>query len=323
MKPFLYLAPMRGYTNVLFRNIFSAHFKGLDAAISPFISTLSCKQIKDSHIKDILPEYNNGLPLIPQIISNDPDGFILLSKRFYDLGYDIVNWNLGCPFSLVAKKKRGSGLLPYPDMIRSFLDSVIPQIPNRLSIKIRIGRKTNNEIFELIPIFNQYPFDEIMIHPRTGVQLYSGIPDQETFKQCLTLLKHRIVYNGDIFDTKTFQKLTDMYPEVDRWMLGRGVLANPFLPGMIKSGKENMPDNIEQFKQFHDDLFEAYRATLSGQAHLVDRMKGYWQYFSRSFQGGQKLFKKIKKLKTADKYKAAIDQFFQEDPIWRSKIREF
>jgi tRNA-dihydrouridine synthase B len=323
VDPFLYLAPMKGFTSALYRKLYTTHFKGVDAAISPFISSLSCKRVKDSHIKDILPENNDDLPLIPQIISNDPNGFILLSKRFYDLGYDCVNWNLGCPFPTVAKKKRGSGLLPYPERIKSFLDSVLPQIPNRLSIKTRLGRKTNEDIFELIPIFNQYPLDEIVIHPRTGIQLYSGIPDQATFKECLALLEHCVVYNGDIFDTKTFHNLNGLYPEVDRWMLGRGVLVNPFLPEMIKSGNGNVPGNIETFKQFHDDLFEAYRDKLSGPAHIVDKMKGYWQYFSRGFQNGRNLFKKIKKLKSPEKYSTIIDQFFQEDPTWRHEIREF
>ncbi len=314
---------MRGFTNAVYRNLFIKHFKGVDAAISPFISTLSCKQIRDSHLKDVLPNNNSALPLVPQIISNDAAGFIQLSKRCYDLGYDTVNWNLGCPFSMVARKKRGSGLLPHPEMIGAFLDRVVPSIPNRLSIKTRIGRKTAQEIFDLIPVFNRYPLHEVVIHPRTGIQLYSGTPDQETFGQSLALLQHPVVYNGDIFDLPTFQKLSEMYPAVNRWMLGRGVLANPFLPAMIVSGNDDMPDKTLTFRRFHDELFAAYQVALSGQGHLVDRMKGYWQYFSRSFHGGRRLFKKMKKLKTADRYVAVVDQFFQEGPVWRSTIRSF
>lgn len=321
--PFLYLAPMKGFTTALYRNLYTRHFKGLDAAVAPFISTLSCQQIKNAHIKDILPENNNGLPLVPQIIGNDPERFILLSKRFYDLGYDTVNWNLGCPFRIVVKKKKGSGMLPYPDMIRSFLDDVIPRIPNRLSIKTRIGSKTNQDIFNLIPIFNQYPLDEIVIHPRTGVQIYTGIPDQAIFRACLDQLTHPVVYNGDIFDAKTFHNLRALYPEVDRWMLGRGVLANPFLPGTIKFSLDDDRKNIETFKRFHDDLFDAYQNMLSGPAHLVDKMKGYWQYFSRAFQGGRKLFKKIKKVKTVDQYKTVVVQFFNTEPLWRHTLRDF
>lgn len=322
-SPFLYLAPMKGFTSALYRKLYTTYFQGVDAAVAPFISSLSCKQVKDSHIKDVLPENNGNLPLIPQIISNDPEGFIRLAKRFYDLGYKRVNWNLGCPFPMVAKKKRGSGLLPYPDLIRSFLDRVMSQIPNQLSIKTRLGRKTNQDIFALLPFFNDYPLEEVIIHPRTGVQLYSGSPDQATFGECLALMKHRVVYNGDIFNTDEFHRLRNLYPAIDRWMLGRGVLVNPFLPEMIKSSLQRNAKHIETFKCFHDDLFDAYRHILSGQSHLVDKMKGYWQYFSRGFQGGRKLFKKIKKVRSMDKYKAIVEHFFQEDPSWRADIRAF
>ena len=107
-------------------------------------------RINRSHIKDILPENNHGMPVIPQIIGNDPAGFIQLATRCHELGYDTVNWNLGCPFPMVAEKRRGSGLLPHPGMIRAFLDEVMPAIPTRLSIKTRIGREKKAEIFHLL-----------------------------------------------------------------------------------------------------------------------------------------------------------------------------
>lgn len=316
-KPFLCLAPIRGFTNALYRNLYAAHFQGIDAAIAPFISTLSVKQVSKSHIRDILPENNHGIPLVPQIIGNNPEGFIWLAGRFYDLGYDTVNWNLGCPFPMVAKKMRGSGLLPYPARIAAFLDAVIPRIPNRLSIKTRLGRKTADEIFNLIPVFNQYPLAELIIHPRTGIQMYTGEPDVDTFETCLPTVGHPVVYNGDIFSVETFRALQDRFQTVDRWMIGRGALTNPFLSGQIASGETAIERPIARFKRFHDELFEGYRATLSGQSHLVDKMKGYWQYFSAAFENGEKVFKKIKKLKTADKYETVVARFFHEEARWR------
>ena len=106
--------------------------------------------------------------------------FINLAVRLFDLGYMSVNWNLGCPFPMVAKKKRGSGLLPYPENIDAFLEKTVSSIPNRLSIKTRLGRRHINEIFKLMPIFNQYPLEEIIIHPRTGKQMYDGKTDLDT-----------------------------------------------------------------------------------------------------------------------------------------------
>ncbi|MBW1751396.1 MAG: tRNA-dihydrouridine synthase family protein [Deltaproteobacteria bacterium] len=313
MEPFLYLAPMRGYTNALYRNVFTKHFKGFDAAISPFIPTVTGKTIGSSHLRDISPENNHAMPIIPQIMGNDPDDFIRMARKCHDLGYKTVNWNLGCPFPMVAKKKRGSGLLPHPNRIDAFLDRVIPRIPNRLSIKTRIGRKTKEEIFNLIPIFNTYPLSEIIIHPRTGIQMYDGAIDHGSFAKCLDLLNSPVVYNGDIFDVDTFQALKSRYTSVKRWIIGRGALIDPFLPWQIKSGDADTAFRIEAFKRFHDDLFVAYRDDMHGPGHLIDKMKGYWQYFSRFFQDPGHVFKQIKKLKSVDRYQAVVNQLFSQE----------
>lgn len=307
---YLTLAPIRGFTNALYRNLLFRHAEGLDAAVTPFIATLSAKQINRSHIKDILPEHNGRVPVIPQIIGNDPEGFIRLTTRFHDLGYDTVNWNLGCPFPVVANKRRGSGMLPYPDLIRAFLDEVIPRIPTRLSIKTRIGRKEKDEIFHLLPIFNEYPIEELIIHPRTGIQMYDGTVDLDTFARCLPLLNMPVAYNGDIFDLDSFKRLKERFKGITRWMIGRGVLSNPFLPEILRSGKAPARYPMERFKKFHEDLFEAYREELSGPAHLLDKMKGYWMYFSRSFMNGEALFKKIKKTNSIGKFEELVERLF-------------
>ncbi len=317
-KPlFLCLAPLRGFTNALYRNLYAVHFQGIDTAIAPFISTLSVKQISRSHIKDILPENNHGMPVVPQVISNDPDGFIQLATICRDLGFDTVNWNLGCPAPMVANKRRGSGLLPHPESIQMFLDEVLPRIPTRLSIKTRIGREKKEEIFKLLPIFNQYPLAELIIHPRTGVQMYNGEVDLATFEDCLPLLNIPVTYNGDILDHTSFVKLQERFKTISRWLIGRGVLSNPFLPEILRSGQENIPRPVERFKKFHDDLFEAYRAELSGPTHLVDKMKSYWLYFFRSFENGDTLLKQVKKVKTLKKYDEIVGKFLAEDAIWR------
>jgi tRNA-dihydrouridine synthase B len=317
MSIFLYLAPLRGFTNALFRRIFFAHFEGIDAAIAPFISTLSVKQIRRVHIKDVLPENNPDAPLIPQLIGNDPEAFLQLAQRFSDLGYDTVNWNLGCPFQIVANKRRGSGMLPYPNLIDAFLERVMSASPIRISIKTRIGRMGKEEFFKLIPVFNRYPLAELIIHPRTGIQMYTGEVDLDTFEQSLSLLTMPVVYNGDISDYPTFVRLKNRFPGISRWMIGRGALANPFLPAIIRSkGKPFPTPSMVQFKAFHDDLYAAYQTELSGQAHLLGKMKGYWQFFSLTFENGQKIFKKIKKVNSIRKYEALVEKSWDSEILY-------
>ncbi len=319
----LYLAPMRGYTDAVFRNTFLKYFKGLDGAMAPFVPTLKGHRIKPSQIKDLVPENNMGMPLVPQILSKSPGDFVFLARHLFDLGYPVVNWNLGCPFPMVAKKGRGSGLLPYPDKIEEFLAAAIPAIPNALSIKLRLGRKNTDEIFRLLPILNRYPLQELVIHPRTGVQMYEGNIDLDVFERCLTLSAHPVVYNGDITTLDDFTSLSKRFPNVKKWMIGRGVIANPFLPTVIKTGRDRFEDKIKIMHRFHDDLYGGYREIFQGPSHLVERMKGFWKYFALSFENSRKIQKKIFKTKTAHQYESVVTHFFESEARWRSTPEKF
>jgi len=313
----LYLAPLRGFTDYNYRNTFTGHFGGFDGALAPFLPTVTADRFKPSHFKDILPENNPTLPIVPQIIGNQAADFITLAERLYDLGYTSINWNLGCPFPMVAKKNRGSGLLPYPERIDDFLEKTVSSIPNRLSIKTRLGRKTINDIFKLMPIFNRYPLEEIIIHPRTGIQMYDGKTDLDTFERCLAQSVHRVIYNGDITDLKTFQDVFVRFENIDGWMIGRGAVTNPFLPAIIKAGQDDISHKVEKFKQFYDELFEQYRQIFCGPGHLLNRMKGFWTYFSKSFQNSRKITKKVHRTQKMHHYMKIVDRFFAEEAQWK------
>jgi tRNA-dihydrouridine synthase len=217
---------------------------------------------------------------------------------------------------MVANKQRGSGLLPYPDKIESFFEKVIPAIPNVISIKTRLGRMHSDEIFRLMPVFNRYPLEEIIIHPRIGIQMYEGKPDLETFEKCLHLSAHPLVYNGDISSPDSFHCLSLRFPEVSRWMLGRGVLINPMLPEIIRNGRDIFPNKIEAMQQFHDALFQGYGEILCGPSHLLERMKGFWKYFSLAFENGCKIRKKIYKTKKTEHYTQIVSHFFENEARW-------
>lgn len=315
-KFILYLAPLRGFTEYIYRNAFSRHFDGFDLAVAPFIPTMSDARLKRKHLKDVWPENNPAMPVIPQIIGNSAEDFILLARRLYDLGYETINWNLGCPFPMVAKKQRGSGLLPHPGKIEAFLEETIPAIPNRLSIKARLGRKKTNEILTLLEIFNRYPLDEVIVHPRTGKQMYGGQPDLDMFEECLKVSTHTMVYNGDINDLDTFNTFSKRFGTVNRWMIGRGALIDPFLPAIIKNGKDGAANKVDVFRAFYEDLFEQYRIEFHGPGHLLDRMKGFWTYFSQSFKDGHKVKKKIHRTPKLERYLKIVDRFFEEGAQW-------
>jgi tRNA-dihydrouridine synthase len=218
---------------------------------------------------------------------------------------------------MVAKKGRGSGLLPYPDKIEEFLAATVPAMPTALSIKLRLGRKNADEIFRLLPILNRYPLEELVIHPRTGIQMYEGDIDLDTFEKCLTLSKHPITYNGDITTLNDFNQLSKRFTGIKSWMIGRGVITNPFLPAIIKTGCDPFENKIETMHRFHDDLYSGYLEIFQGPSHLVQRMKGFWKYFALSFEDSRKIQKKIFKAKTGRQYESVVKHFFESEAQWR------
>ena len=309
----IYLAPIQGTTDRIYRNVFPVYFKGVDMAVAPFISPAK-KMKTDNHVlREVHPDENRGIPTIPQIMTSNPDDFIKLANALYDMGCGTVNWNIGCPFPMVVKKGRGAGMLCHPDKVLSFLEKTVPAIKPTLSIKLRVGLAYADEVFELLPIFNRFPLEELIIHPRTGVQMYEGDVDLDIFEQCLNLAKHRVVYNGDIDSPEKLAMLSKRFGSVERWMIGRGLLRNPFLAEQIKFHTEKpYPEKVRIIRAFHDHLFDEYSKVLYGPSHITNKMKEIWTYLGDFFEGGAKIKKRIHKLHHRDNYVDVVNNVFDE-----------
>jgi len=306
-KTEFYLAPLRGITDKVFRTAYERHFGSFDYTVAPFIPTILGNRVKDHHIRDLLqPGISTGsmTGLIPQIIGRDPTGFLLLSQKFAEMGFSSVNWNLGCPAPLVAKKARGCGLLPHKDIINKFLDDVTPKLPIPLSIKARLGYESPNELEALIPMFNNYPIKELIIHPRIGIQLYEGTVDLDRFESCLKISKHTVVYNGDIISIDTFKKLKERFPSINKWMIGRGIIRNPFLLTELR-GDVSTEHKNSQIIDFLNDILDACK-DHPHPIKVLGRMKEIWRYLGNGIDGWGDLSMKIIQCKSLEEYKELI-----------------
>jgi tRNA-dihydrouridine synthase B len=309
----IYLAPLQGITDRIYRNLFPLYFKGVDLAIAPFISGVKKIKPDSDSLRELYPDRNTGLPTIPQIMSSNPDDFAGLANALYDIGYSTVNWNIGCPFRMVVKKGRGAGMLCYPERVESFLEKTIPALKPQLSIKLRIGLTYPDEVLQLMPIFNRFELTELIIHPRTGEQMYAGEVNLDMFGQCLNLSKHRVVYNGDIDSLEKYEMLAHRFGSIDRWMIGRGLIGNPFLAEEIKFQTEKpYTEKIKIIKAFHDQLLVEYLQILSGPAHITNKMKEIWTYLGNFFENGEKIRKKINKTHHRDNYIDIVNKIFDE-----------
>lgn len=305
-------APMRGITTRHYRKAFVRHFQGLDIEMAPFIPTVSAERINPKLLKDVLPENSSGLPLIPQIIGNKAADFLQMTFALNELGYDEVNWNMGCPHKPIRKKKRGAGLLPHPDLVDSILNRVCEKSPCRISVKVRLGVSDKSELMKMIPVLNNYPLSEVIVHPRTAEQMYDGTVDLDAFEDAFQSMEHPVCYNGDINDLAFFKSLEKRFPTIGRYMLGRGLLANPFLCEVIKSGNPNTDNAIQRISAFHDDVLSSYEAVLHGDQPVLGKMKEFWTYQSVHLSNGAKMFKKLKKARTLSSYRSIVCAFLQE-----------
>ncbi len=323
---------MRGITTMHYRQAFVRHFQGLDIELAPFIPTVNSEKINPKLLKDVLPENQSGLPMIPQVIGNNADDFVQMNIALHDLGYDEVNWNMGCPHKPIRKKRRGSGLLPFPDTVDAILDQVCERSPVKVSVKVRLGVADKSELLKMIPVLNKYPLSEVIIHPRTAEQMYEGTVDLNAFEETYNALEQTVCYNGDINDLAFFQNLQERFPDIDRFMLGRGLLANPFLCEEIKNNiaqsREDAKSSahtpsaplrrcarnhyIERIAAFHDDLVSRYEAVLHGDHPVLGKMKEFWTYQTTHLSNGRKMFKKLKKTQRLSTYKDIVAEFLAD-----------
>ncbi len=304
-------SPLQGFTDFRFRNAFHKHFGGIDTFYSPYIKLNGKLVVKGSYERDILPENNDTLEVIPQIITNDAEEFLFVAKYVQQFGYKELNWNLGCPYPMVAKCGMGSGLISNTSQIEHILKRVHNETDIIVSMKMRMGYENPTEILDVFPILEQYPIKNIAIHARIGKQLYKGGVDLDSFQKCLDTSKQKINYNGDITSVVKFKELQERFPSIDHWMIGRGLIADPFLPSMIKNNTTEYPKNrFEIFEAFHDEIYREYDAYLQGPTPIRMKMLGFWEYFSESFSNPQKTFKKIKKAGNSKNYEAAVKEIF-------------
>ncbi len=303
------LAPLQGYTDWVFRKVYREYFSSIDQYYTPFLVLQNNGTLKTAHQREIAT-LSPGLT--PQILCGSSGEMQFFEQYLTDLGCTEMNWNMGCPYPMVTRKGKGSGLLPYPEKVAEILEKGYSGKIN-LSVKMRLGLETANEINAVLPILQAHNISEIILHPRIAKQLYKGSAGQQAFADIFQKSKQKLTYNGDIFTISDFEKLQHLVPEIDRIMLGRGILMDYWLPEKIKGN--SIPSSEERLiilEQFHASIFQTYSSFLSGDTQLLQKLKPFWEYFSYHFNNQRKVFKQIKKANSISKYHTAAAFAFQQ-----------
>lgn len=303
---------MEGVTSHIFRNAQNDFFHNVDKFFTPFIAASQSGKMKTREKQDILPENNKGLNIVPQILTNNADDFIQMSKKLLDYGYNEINLNLGCPSGTVVAKGKGSGFLAEPILLDRFLNQVFEALDCKISIKTRIGKDSPEEFEDLLRIYNRYPLEELIIHPRIQKDYYKNTPNLVVFAEALESSNCPVCYNGDIFTAQDYQKFHHEFPSVNRIMLGRGLIGNP---GLIESILTDRSIDKKTLRAFHDRILADYTEWMSGDINVLYKMKEIWFYMGPMFEDADKYRKKIRKCSKLAEYNDIINRLFEEKEI--------
>ncbi len=328
-------APLEGITTSTYRKVFRRYFGGIDLFYTPFLAANHNHKFRHREKNEYLPCDD---VLVPQVLTSSSDDFLWAAGVLHDAGYYTVNLNAGCPSSTVITKHKGAGMLADKERFDEFLYSVFDGVSRvtdvsdakdsandsldsfsvdsartqpsadklSISIKTRIGAVSHEEVDKLIKIWSKYPISELIIHPRAGSDLYNGTPDMDAFRAVHDAFKASdtlITYNGELRTAADVDELMNAFPDLDRIMIGRGLLINPSLADEIRGGNHFTHDMLDAFL---DDLWKEYEAVLSGPRDILFKMKELWFWLGLSFPNKADEIKEIRKTNSADDYKHAV-----------------
>lgn len=308
----IHFAPLQGYTEAIYRQAHTHIFGSIESYYTPFVR-VEHGQIRRKDCREIEPENNRNVCLVPQFIAPDITKMEQILALFIEKGYREVNINLGCPFPMLAKRGNGSGMLPYPERIQELLTTAIEKYPElRFSIKMRLGWEQATESLALLPFLNTLPLTQITLHPRLGKQQYKGKVDLESFQAFYETCHLPLVYNGDLHTVEEIHTLTARFPRLAGIMIGRGLLANPALALEYQQGTPLTTDEMQKrVKAFHGEVFSQYENLLQGgELQLLTKMKAFWEYLYP--QANRKAKKAIHKATKLSTYQVAVNQLFIE-----------
>ena len=288
-------APLQGVTDNVWRMAQHKVFGGVDAYYAPFMR-VERGEVRRKDLRDVEPDRNAGITLIPQILACQPDHALMMVDALKQMGYTRIDINLGCPFPPIAMHRKGSGMLAYPDLAEGLFKALAAVEGVEYSVKMRIGWDKNDQWRDILPLMDIIRPVNIAIHPRTGKQQYKGDLDIEQFEALLAASPWPVIYNGSLRTIEDIEQTVQRYPTLAAVMVGSGLAANPglFAPNAT-------PDD---YRRFHDLLVEGYTEQLNGgEAQLVRHLQDIWQTFLPGT--GHKLFKAIRKSRTLDQYQNA------------------
>ena len=232
-NPFLILAPMEGVTDIMFRQVV-AHASRPDLFFTEFTNVSSYASDKGRHnALERLEVAPTDSPIIAQIWGKNPAHFSETCQALASLGFSGVDLNFGCPDKHVNKAGGGAAMIRTPDLAIECFHNARKSTTLPVSIKTRLGWNDPTEYQSWLPILLSEHPAALTVHLRTRKEMskvpahYELIPEIAKLRSQISPTT-KLIINGDIKDRTHALELHAKHPEVDGFMIGRGVFANPY-----------------------------------------------------------------------------------------------
>lgn len=249
--PRLALAPMEGVVDSGVRRLIS-EIGGIDFAVTEFLRVTTELQPRRAFMR-ICPELQTesrtrkGTPVHFQLLGSDPELLAAHARKVAWYGAEVVDLNFGCPAKTVNRHKGGAVLLQTPEHIHQIVSNcaaALKDTPARLTAKMRLGYEDTGLVFENLKAIEAGGATELVVHARTKVEGYKPPAHWEWLARIREASSIPVIANGEVWSPEDYQRCREI-SGCDDVMLGRGLLADPYLARRITDQEEQLPTEAD------------------------------------------------------------------------------
>ncbi len=271
----LMLAPMQGLTNRALRALFVDWVRP-DVVFTEFIRVTAGTRrgLKPTDRKEAGAR-TGGVPLVVQLIGRDAETLVPAALAAQEAGAEHLNLNMGCPFGRMTPGSAGGGMLKTPENLPDILARLRRVIRGSFSVKLRAGYENPEQVFALLPVFEEAGVDFLILHPRTVVQKYAGKADHAITARVVAATGLPVIANGDLDSVASARRVAGS-TGVAGLMLGRAAIADPLLFQRIRGQASAEPSTAErqdELRRYLGELLERYRELFCGDVQVLRKLK--------------------------------------------------